>query len=84
MHSGKHTYHVPQHSRKSEFMCLLYYSQKTAIFIFKRFNTLVFVIEIACVYCEVGTVSFYDKQINVRLYIFKLYFKIDERHFTPL
>jgi hypothetical protein len=45
-------------------------------FISKRFNTLVFVNEVACVCCEVETESFYDKQINVRLYVFKLYFRI--------
>ena len=53
-------------------------------FISNRFNTLVFVIEVACAFCEVKTESFYDKQIKVRLYVFKLYFRIAERHFTLL
>lgn len=53
-------------------------------FISKRFNTLVFVIEVGCVCCEVETESFFGKQINVRLCVFKMYFRIAERHFTLL
>jgi hypothetical protein len=49
-----------------------------------RSNALVFVIDVTCVCCEVETESFYDKQINVRLYVFKLYFRIAERLFTLL
>jgi hypothetical protein len=43
---------------------------------------MLFVIEVTCVCCEVETVSFYDKQINVRLYVFKRYFRVAERDFT--
>ena len=50
-------------------------------FISNRFNTLVCVIDAACVCCEVETESVYDKQINVRLYVFKRYFIIAERLF---
>jgi hypothetical protein len=38
-------------------------------FISHRFNTPAFVIEAMCVCCEVETESFYDKQINISLYV---------------
>jgi hypothetical protein len=54
MYSGKHMYHVPQHFKKSEFMSLTLLTINSD-FISKRFNTLVFVIDVTCVFREVET-----------------------------